>query len=356
MKRLRIFFVISVLLAACQATFAQQQIEIMVLGTSHDNPAKDSLEYQKVQARLLAFNPDFVAGEYVLRGDYMKLSPDSYRRTYSDKIIAYIDQRNPGLKYNAKDVKKAEMALKKSANFHKIRIDLALQYIRNYDFANAAYQVFLLEKYYKPFFGKEELSYYNTHLGTTDSLKKIGLFRETSEYTTIIFPMLKKQNLDVLYAMDCQTYDLEWSKAWDMVARVYPYIPRIAKLDPKSEEGRVKKRIDSTYKALEAEAAKSGLTGYALLNTETSGRYHDLENFYGGPSMLGFSKAYPDDLVKEMLKYWMLRNEGMASNAITQIRQQGAKRAIIVAGAGHQKWLSDLLRKEKDVKLVNYND
>jgi len=356
MKTLRILFVFTLLLTSLQTAFSQQQIQIMVLGTSHDNPAKDTLDYKKVQARLIAFSPDFIAGEYVLPGDYMKLSPESYRRTYSDKVIAYIDSLNPGLKYNEKQLQKAEKRLIHSRNFHKTRIDLTLQYLKKYDFANANFQIFLIENYFKKSFGAEELKYYHSHLGTTDALKKNGLYRENSEYTRIIFPVLRQLGLTQLHAMDCQTYDLEWSKAWSMVSRVYPYIPRMAKLDPKSAEARVKKKIDSTYADIESEGMKTGLTGYALLQTNASARMHNLENFYGGPEILGFSKAYPDDLVKEMLKYWTLRNEGMASNAIQQIRATGAKRAIVVAGAGHQKWLADLLRKEKDVKIVSYND
>src|SRR5690606_33465058 len=74
--------------------YDKKKIKIFVLGTSHYNEEKDSLEYKEVIDKLTDFNPDMVMGEFVSPQEYVSLEPDSYRRKVNDSTFYYYQHLN----------------------------------------------------------------------------------------------------------------------------------------------------------------------------------------------------------------------------------------------------------------------
>ncbi len=317
------------------STSAQEKIQILVLGTSHYNEKKDSLEYKEVIDKLTDFNPDMVMGEFVSPQEYVSLEPNSYRRKVNDSTAA---------------------RLVEFPNLHRSRIDLAVQLLNSYDLGNAKYQIYVLEKLKKVHFNKEEAAAYKTMLGGTEKLVQHNLYQNTSEYNAIIFPLMYRLNISGIYPADCQVYDTKWTQAWRIVAYCMHFINRIAEMDDTSEEAKIVKKIRDEKNRIYSESDSLGLYGYRYLNSSFNAEESDLVNFYGGEKLFDFSKNYPEKEVREMIKYWQLRNEGMAANILKQAREKKAKRVLVAAGSAHQKWIADILKEQPDVVVIGYND
>ncbi|MET3035997.1 DUF5694 domain-containing protein [Chryseobacterium sp. NRRL B-14859] len=334
---------------------AQEKIRILVLGTSHYNQEKDSAEQKRVIEKLVGFNPDMVMGEFVSPEEYLSLEQDSYRRKMNDSTFFYYQKLNADIRFSEKKLEKDANRLIRFPNLHRSRIELAVGMLNNYDLANAKYQIYMLETWKKSHFNPEEAAFYKKRLGGTETLVQHNLYQSTSEYNTIIFPLMQKLNLSTIYPVDCQIYDTKWTQAWRIVAYCMHFINRIAKMDENSEEARIVHKIEQEKKRIYSKSDSLGLQGYAYLNSSFNAEESDLINFYGGEKLFGFSKNYPEKEVREMIKYWKLRNEGMAANIIRLAREKKGKRIVIAAGSAHQKWIADILRKEPDVDIIDYN-
>lgn len=334
---------------------AQEKIQILVLGTSHYNEEKDSIKYKKVIEKLTNFKPDMVMGEFVSPEEYISLEPDSYRRKMNDSTFLYYQKLNADIKPNKRKLEKDINRLIKFPNLHQSRIELAGGLLNSYDLANAKYQIYILEALKKYHFNKEEAALYNTRLGGTETLIKRNLYQKTSEYSTIIFPLMQKLNLSTINPIDCQIYDTKWTQAWRIVAYCMHFINRIAKMDETSEEAKIVQKIEQEKKLIYSKSDSLGLHGYEYLNSSFNTEESDIINFYGGEKLFGFSKNYPEKEVREMMKYWQLRNEGMASNIIKLAREKKGKRILVTAGSAHQQWIADILKKEPDVVVVEFS-
>ncbi len=346
---------ILLLLMSFQLTLAgsaQTKIQVLVLGTSHYNEAKDSAEQRRVIEKLKRFNPDMVMGEFVLPQEYLQLEPESYRRKSNDEMFAYYSSLHQGIKSSDRTIAK----LKKNIERFSPRIDLAVQYLKKYDIANAQYQVYLLEKYKTHRLTEKEQEHYLKLLGTTDTLESKRLYIPTSEYYTILFPLMEEAGLSEIYSMDCQQYDVKWTNAWRIVAYCMHFIQRIAKIDTTSPEAKIVQKYNEEQQKIYAAAKKENLRGYDYENSFWNAEESDLLNFYGGEKLFGFSDYYPEKEVREMIRFWRLRNEGMAKNIIDQARKAKVKRVIAAAGSAHQRWIEDILRNEADVEIIQFRD
>ncbi|WP_306354293.1 DUF5694 domain-containing protein [Flavobacterium sp. '19STA2R22 D10 B1'] len=347
----------ALILLGIQEIKAQDQVEVMVLGTFHENDPADSLSQKAIIQKLKTFNPDRVMGEFLKPSDLLSLDDELTTKKNWLKTVDYIKRHNEGVEKNSeKLINKAQASLMKSENFHKTRIDLAIRYFKNYDLGNGLYQLYILEKYKKKSFGTEELAYYNSHIGSQDSIQKAKLYRKTSEYTTIIYPLQYELGIKEIDPIDCQRYDAKWIESWRLVAYIMHYVGKIAKMDSNSEEAKIVKAIeDAKNKVYEESVAHKLSSGYGYSNSIYNAQMSDLINFYGGEAVFGVSKEYPETQVKQMMKYWQLRNEGMSENIINQIAMHKPKRVLVVVGSAHQKGIEDLLAKDKNIKIVNYN-
>ncbi|RZL36512.1 MAG: hypothetical protein EOP00_29405 [Pedobacter sp.] len=223
---------------------AQNQIEIVIVASSHDN-SKSTQNFQTIIDKLKNFKPDMVFGEYLPAEDYSKLADDNWAKKAFKNKVNYINKLNPESPKNiSKLIKKNEKALASFPYYHKTRMNLAVEYAKTWDRGNFDYQIFVLENYMKAKFGKEELAEYSKMFGSTDSLKKLGVIRPGSEYNKIYFPLIYQLGQNQIYNMDCQAYDKPWGEAWGKTDSLYKIMEKKAKADSLSPEAKTMSAID----------------------------------------------------------------------------------------------------------------
>nr|WP_199156493.1 DUF5694 domain-containing protein [Pedobacter sp. ASV2] len=352
---LKLSLVLLVLNAFALKLSAQNQIEIVIVASGHDN-SKSAENFQLIIDKLKKFNPDMVFGEYTSPEDYQKLPANNWAVTSFSNGRNFIIKRNPeDVKNLSSQVNKAQKALTAFPYYHKTRMELAVNYAKNFDRANTEYQIFVMENYMKNSFGKEEQAVYSKMFGNTDSLTKARLYRTSSEYSKIYFPLVYQLKQSQIYSMDCQKYDSAWSVAWAKARSLIEVMEAKAKADTLSAEAKTVKAIEkySSYTKEDYKIFKK--SEYAGMNTA---RYAALDaswNFYGGEHFYGY-EGFPTDAIKAMIEQWVLRNQGMCDNLVNQAKQHHAKRIVVGVGSSHRKWMEEILAKRTDIKVINFND
>ena len=343
------------LFTIAQRSSAQNQVEIVILGSSHDN-SKSTQNFQTIIDKLKNFKPDIVFGEYLPAEDYAKLENDHWAKKGFKKKLDYLDKLNPEAPKNiSKKIQQSQKALASFPYYHQIRMNLALAYAKNWDRGNFDYQMFVLENNMKSKFGVEEKSSYTKMFGSSDSLKKIGVIRPGSEYSKIFFPLIYQLGQNKIYNMDCQTYDKPWGIAWGKTDSLFKVLSKKAKTDTLSAEAKTMRAIEKYSSYADEEEAKFNADPYAGMNTSKYGELDLAWNFYGGPKFYGYP-GFPTETVKEMIAQWNLRNEGMCKQIIEQAKAQKAQRVVVGVGASHRVLMEEILARNPNVKIINYND
>ena len=343
------------LMAFAAKTKAQNHLEIVIVGSSHNN-SKSTQNFQSIVDKLKSFKPDMVFGEYLPATDYATLEDDHWAKKAFQKGYSYLDKLNPEPIKNAGSlIQKNRKALSGFEYYHKSRMDLALAYAKQWDRGNAEYQIFVLENYMKKAFGKEELARYTKMFGRADSLQKAGLYRPASEYSKIYFPLIYQLKQDRIYNMDCQTYDKPWGIAWGTTDSLFKVLDKKAKTDTLSAEAQTLKALNQYWLYTDEEEKKFMADEYAGMNTAKYGELDEAWNFYGGRKFYDYP-GFPTASVKAMQVQWMLRNESMCKNIIDQAKAKNAKRVVVGVGASHRVWMEEILAKNPDVHIINFND
>ncbi|WP_129718237.1 DUF5694 domain-containing protein [Pedobacter sp. SYP-B3415] len=333
-----------------------QQIEIVVVGSSHDNP-QGSENFAQVVSKLKKFKPDMVFGEYSPAGDFVQLESDNWARKAFARGQTFMNRQFGDAPGNlTKKISGANRELRKSPNGQgRLRMDLASWYAANNDRANTEYQVFVVENYMKKTFAEAERMYYDQHFLHQDSLKSARLFRPKSEYTTIFFPLVYELGLDGIDSMDCQKFDKPWSKAWGETDSLIRVLEKQAKADTTSQLAHTLKELERLSNLTDEDKKNMHASEYANMNTDRYAELNDAWNFYGGPQAFDLP-GFPAASARRMYAEWTNRNEGMCANVIRQARASKAKRVVVGVGAAHRKIMADMLARNRDVKIVSYND
>lgn len=345
---------LSLLLFLTSQVLFAQKMEILIVGSSHENqPGVEN--YEMVVGKLKSFDPDMVFGEYLSAEDYDALRPGTYAFGGLKKAQALIGRSYPvQVKNLEKKIASANKSLNNFGYLHKLRMDLASYYVMQRDRANAEYQIYLIEHHMKKTFGKEEMAYYTEHFGNRDSLQKARLYYPFSEYTNIYFPLLFALKQDKLYAMDCQKYDAPWSAAWGRADSVFKILKAKAK-DSSSAEAKTLAAIALYSNLTDEDKKRMTSSPYFNMSHDRYSELNDAWNFYGGSHFYGWA-GFPEQEVKEMIAQWTLRNEGMCANVLRQAKEKKASRVIVGVGAAHRKIMEDILSRDPDVKIVSYKD
>lgn len=356
MKNLmKTLLILAVLLPTIYSSSFAQKIEIMVVGSSHENKPGEE-DYAAVVRRLQQFNPEMVFGEYLSATDYNKLDSGGWGYKTLQKRREYIERHFPEkVKSIDKKIAEANKSLMKFPYYHKLRMDLASYYIKTDDRANSDYQIYVLENEMKKSFGPEEARTYKQLFGNADTLKKLGFERRTSEYANIYFPLVYALKLDKMYPMDCQKYDVPWSKAWRKAAAAIEELEKKAAQDPASEEAKTLAAIEKYSSLTEDDKKQMSKSPYTNMATSRYADLNDAWNFYGGTHFYGYA-GFPTEHVKGMFEQWALRNETMSTNVLRQVKEKKVKRVVVGVGAAHRRAMEEFLAKDPDVKIVSYND
>jgi Family of unknown function (DUF5694) len=351
------FCALLVLPAAHAQTAAAPPLEIMVVASSHGNPGAPAT-YRPIIDKLKAYQPDMIFAECVSATDMQQLPDANYARRMFMPRRQFVLQRNPrAAPLTPRQAEKARQALAGFPYYHKTRIDLARSYVLGSDRANAEYQLYILDELMKPRFGAQELAYYNTVFGNSDSLRSRRLVRHTTEYQQIYFPLAYELKHAQIYPMDCQQYDAGWSAAWEQADKQVKALEARFKLDSTSAEATTWRKMNAagTAYASYGPTTKTPLALYQALNAPAYAQVDEPANFYGGTALYG-APGFPTDEVKAMKAQWLLRNQGMCANVVRLARQQGARRVVVAVGASHGQLMRELLSQTPGVKVVGFND
>lgn len=332
-------------------------LEVVVVASSHVNSGP-AATYRPVIEKLKAYKPDMIFGEYVSATELQQLPADTYAPRMFMPRRQFVQQRSPKARPLAPhQMEKARQALAGFPYYHKTRMDLARSYVLSYDRANAEYQLYLLHQQMKPRFGAQELAYFNTVFGGSDSLRQRRLVRTTSEYHKVFFPLAYELQHAQIYPMDCQRYDAAWSAAWAQADEQVNALKARAKADSTSAEAATWRRMKAATAAYEnyGPATNTPMAIYQSLNAPAYAQVDEPANFYGGVALYG-APGFPTEGVKAMKAQWLLRNQGMCANVVRLARQQGARRVIVAVGASHGQLLTELLSATPGVKVLSFNE
>jgi hypothetical protein len=344
---------LSLLLALFTISYAQktdQPVEVLMIGTSHGYGKKPVEHFDAIIEKAYAFRPDAVFGEWLSGADYDAI-PDYWNKANIEKRLAYLkalpykgDPKNAD-----KLIQQTYRLLREHPNLHQDRMRLARALYLKHDFANAAYQLYRLDRA-RPAFGQEEVAAYKTMLGVPDSLYR----NRTNEYHNILFPLIDKLGQDKMLPMDSQRHDINWSNAWgktDSLVHIWE-----KELDSNSVDGKRYSTLVKRTNELARASDKAERTGDATVffNSPEGDEFLNIVNFYGARRMFG-AAGFPEAAMNEMLRQWQFRNDDMAHNVVNRARAAGAKRVVVGVGANHRKIMVDILRTIPGVTVYELN-
>jgi hypothetical protein len=349
-----VLLIASVLAGFAQSKRADQPIEILFIGTSHDYGKKPVEKFDYVNDKIRAFRPDAFFGEFLSAADYDAI-PNYWNKANVEKRIAYIrDLDYPMPANREKLIATSYKALKQNPNYHQSRMRLTNALVQQHDFANAQYQLYQLMQR-KQAFGDEEKATFTKALGPIDSLHRLG-YRTTSEYYYILFPMMNELKIDKLMSMDSQRHDLDWQGAWERADTLVKLFEAQVEKDSTSAEALAYKALNQRTRVLNklANAAERDGMATKFYNSPEGDEYLNIVNFYGAHRLFGV-KGFPEKEVTEMLNYWKMRNQDMSQNIVSRARAAGVKRLVVGVGANHRKMIVDLLRATPGVTVHELN-
>ncbi len=351
----KLLLVFALLFGGLETLKAQNQIEIVIVGSAHGNGGTDDF-YRPIIDKLKNYNPDMVFGEY--------LSPEDQKASIAaghltakgiNKRMAYLRARDVKADKKVTQTEKAYRSLNKFAYLHKTRMELARSLYLNHDRGNAEYQFYVLEQHMQDKFEQKEQAYFDKLFGGTDSLRKVGLIRKSSEYQRIYFPLIYELGHDRIYAADCQKYEADWNEAGKKAQAAIKKMNEEAAIDSTSDAGLAAKAMKTYYAAANARMKGVDYTSYNFLNSDLYAELDEVVNFLGGPVFFN-EPGYPKAEIEVMLDLWEKRNQGICDNIVRQAKEKGATKVIVGVGASHRKGMEEIFAKMPDVKVINYND
>jgi Family of unknown function (DUF5694) len=334
-------------------TLLAQNIEILLVGASHNYGENSTNDFSKIHDKIRKFKPDAFFGEYRSKEDE-RLLMNYWCKSFNKERIARLKAKRP---IAEKDLPKVITELKakiaQNPNDWKARIDIAHAYFLDQDVANAYFQMWQVynNKSVPP---NADIFNYSKLIFPTeiDSLHKAIKNYNTSEYHYIGFPMMIEMGFKEIYPMDCQVYDMNYGNAVDTFWTAYDvfqkdtidgYNADFKKLEKAMyAEQNKKKKLEKTDKYY---------TEY--MNTDESGKIN-LTYDYMVPEMYDF-KGFPKEAVLSAIHWWNMRNMGMCENTVNRAKALGVKKVVVIVGANHRMGMQAIFEKMPNVKVWNIN-
>lgn len=362
MKKLLIILFINLSGLTLFAQTPTQDLEVLMIGASHQYDPKTKQDLSGVHAKIRAFKPDAFFGEW--------LSPEDEKaiQTYWNKenVLKRFDRLKQKNNIAEKDlpatIARHEKALNKKPDDMKNRIDLAVAYYLSHDAGNGYFQMWNVAKHLQK--NPNDTSVFNYarkkfFTAAVDSLQKAINPYIDDEYDYIAHPMMVEFGMKKIYPMDSQRWDNEWSDAWSKADSVFWTNVNRLKKDSLSAEGKKAReiglRVKNRMKYLQEDATKTYGENHeteALNGPEVSEWLFRI-NFYSDEYRE--LSVFPADLYGWMLHWWWHRNNDMCNNTIERAKANGLKKVVIVVGANHAAIMSKQF-KEKGVKVINILD
>jgi hypothetical protein len=361
MKKLLLILLICI----SQTAFSQtptQNLEVLMIGASHSYDPKIPQDLTAIHAKIRAFKPDAIFGEWLSPEDEKAIKNywnkegvmKRYERLKSRKTIPESELSSEIARYEA--------IIDKNPKDMKARVDLAVAHYLSFDAGNGYFQMWHVAKHLQKNPKDTAVFKYAQKMFFTsaiDSVHKAILPYIDDEYDYIAHPMMVELGIKKMYAMDSQRWDDQWSTAWGNADSVF-YAQRDKYLaDSLSEKGKKVKELKAIVKNrmafLEADAAKVYGENHATeaLNGPQMAEWLFKINFFAEEYReLDF---FPADLYGWMTHYWWHRNNDMCNNTISRSKANGFNKVVIVVGANHAAAMTKNF-KEKGIKVININD
>jgi Family of unknown function (DUF5694) len=334
-------------------TLLAQNIEILLVGASHNYGENSTNDFSKIHDKIRKFKPDAFFGEYRSKEDE-RLLMNYWCKSFNKERIARLKAKRP---IAEKDLPKVIADLKakitQNPNDWKARIDIAHAYFLDQDVANAYFQMWQVynNKSVPP---NADIFNYSKLIfpAEIDSLHKAIKNYSTSEYHYIGFPMMIEMGYKEIYPMDCQVYDMNYQSSvnafWTQYEEfqkdtIQGYNADFKKLEKAMYADQNKdKKVDETNKFA---------TEY--MNTDEAGKI-GLTYDYMVPEMYDF-KGFPKEAVLSAIHWWNMRNMGMCENTVNRAKALGVKRVVVLVGANHRMGMQAIFEQMPNVKVWNIN-
>lgn len=345
---------ITLLLCFITNSVIAQQLDIMLIGVSHNYSGYPAQDFSGIHKKIRDFRPAAFFGEFLSSEDE-KLVMDYWCKADNIKRLQILDKN--------RHIPKALLArridsLKKrtlldTANYYT-KADLSHAYYLNQDVANGHYQFWKVFEYLRraPNAPLERYvdSLLSPKLDTTGrSMKRL----KTSEYAVIAFPLMQEFGIQELLSMDCQDYDLNWGASWTMFDVKFSEFRKDTSQAFKNELQSHLARINNgfaRYDSVEQHSKK--VTEW--LNTDEAAGISASGDFYL-PDMYAM-KNFPKEVMLSKIHWWLMRNKGMCDNVVNRARKVGVRKIVVIAGANHRKYMQDIFRTMPQVRVRNINE
>ena len=362
MKKLILITFISLFSLSIIAQTPTQDLEVLMIGASHDYNPKPRQDVSTIHAKIRTFKPDAIFGEWLSPEDEKAMKNYWNKENVMKRLNRLKQRRNIAEENIPAEIARYEKILANNPKDMKNRIDLALAYYQGYDAGNGYFQMWNVAKHLEK--NPADTTVYNYarrmfFSSTVDSLHKAINPYINDEYDYIAHPMMVELGMKKIYPMDSQRWDEQWSEAWGTADSVFYAKLNLAKKDSLSPEGKkarelskqVSARMDyliaDTIKKYTMEHQTEGLNGPEM--TEWLFRINFWADEY---RQLSF---FPADLYGKMFHWWWHRNNDMCQNTIDRARANGLKKVVIVVGANHAAIMTKIF-KEKGVNAINILD
>ncbi|MFD1257240.1 DUF5694 domain-containing protein [Mucilaginibacter terrae] len=331
-----------------------QQVDIILIGVSHNYSKYPAQEYSGIYHKIRKFKPDVFFGEFLSKEDERLVMDYWCKQDNTKRLNMLRSNRNILDELLPKTIDSLKkLSLLKPKNY-QVKTDLAHAYYLNQDVANGHYQFWQVFNHLQQTPDAELERYVNKLLSpqldtTGRSIKRL----KTSEYATIVFPMMQEMGMHELLSMDCQDYDLNWGASWAAFDAKFNLI----KKDTTSTFGKKLKlelvKINIGFEKY-ASIEKSSKKVTEWLNTDEASAISASGDFY--LQEMYDMKKFPKEEMLSKIHWWMMRNKVMCDNVVNRARMAGFKKVIVVVGANHRKYMQNIFKTMPNVKVKNINE
>ena len=331
-----------------------QEIDILIIGASHDYSHAPIQDFSNIHAKIKKFSPDAFFGEFLSKEDE-RLIMDYWCKAPNLKRLETLNaNRSISTAVLPKTIDSLKHLILLNEKDYKLKTDLAHAYYLNQDVANGHYQYWQVFNHLKQTPDAAIEKYVNEILSpqsdtTGRSMKRL----KTSEYANIAFPMMLDLKLRELLPMDCQVYDLNWSAASMAFYTKFERVTQDTLLAGKNGlSAKLSKRNQGFQKYASIEKNSKKFTEW--LNTDEASAILASGDFYF-PELYE-RKDFPKEEMLSQIHWWMMRNQGMCDNVVKQAGALGLKKVVVIVGANHRKFMQDIFERMPNVTVKNINE
>ncbi len=308
----------------------QKPTEILFISASHYYPEEVSdTEFQEAIKEIVDFEPELFFAESLPTHDTLGMKEGS------EMILRIHAKLNAGIPTIPHQL--IARQLQHDPNNLKLRSQLVISYIQQYDHVNSDYQAYQLFKQLDSLTLQKRQaieSYISTNFMSVDTLRKYCRVGKRNEYNKIAFPVMDQLAISTFDHMDNQANAQKFDQAWKDCKDGYYHLVNTA--------------IGNLKDLFEEECAKQN----SKIKYENSD-FFDLGDYftYAVPKKYSQNK----EAAQKYEQYWDIRNQNMVANIDSVLQQKTVSKAAIIVGAAHARLMKQYLREKGYIVTPLFN-